>query len=204
MTAKTNDRSVLEATLESGEVVLDVFLNGEVLADIPFIGTAIKICRANDTMRQGIYAAKLARFINDLSSVPQSDIEKIRLTVNSSGEEARRVGETVLMILEQVTDMDKPIVLARLLLCYAEGVISSVELRRLYQAINSAFMDDIKEFLAVPTLGNRQAAWMENLVTAGLTKLAVGISYDTDGEIYFDPSPLGERLRAAHCHRPLI
>lgn len=33
MTIKANDRSVLEATLESGEVVLDVLLNGDVLAD---------------------------------------------------------------------------------------------------------------------------------------------------------------------------
>lgn len=204
MTIKKNDRSVLEATLESGEVVLDVLLNGDALADIPFIGTAIKICRANDTLRQGIYSAKLAKFINDLNSAQQSDIEKLRLTINSSGEEARRVGETVLMILEQVTDMDKPVVLARLLLCYAEGVISSVELRRLYQAINSAFMDDIKEFLAQPAMDNRQAAWMENLVSAGLSKIAVGKTYDSDGEIYFDPSPLGDRLRVAHCHRPLI
>lgn len=204
MTIKTNDRSVLEATFESGEVVLDVLLNGDVLADIPFIGTAIKICRANDTLRQVIYAAKLARFINDLNSVPLSDIEKLRLAINSPGEEARRVGETVLMILEQVTDMDKPVVLARLLLCYAEGVISSVELRRLYQAVNSAFMDDIKEFLAAPALVNRQAAWMENLVSAGLSKLDVGKTNDTSGQVYFDPSPLGERLRVAHCHRPLI
>ncbi len=204
MSIKTSDRPVLEATLESGEVVLDALRIVDVLADIPFIGTAIKICRANDAIRQRIYTAKLAKFINDLSSVPQSDIEKIRLTINSSGDEARRVGETVLMILEQVTDMDKPVVLARLLLCYAEGVISSVELRRLYQAINSAFMDDIKEFLAAPALDNRQAAWMENLVSAGLSKMAVGKTYDSDGEIYFDSSPLGERLRVAHCHRSLI
>lgn len=203
MTIKTNDRSILEATLESGEVVLDLLLNGDVLADIPFIGTAIKICHANDTLRQGIYAAKLARFINDLNSVPLSDIEKLRLAINSRSEEARRVGETVLMILEQVADMDKPVVLSRLLLCYAEGVISSVELRRLYQAVNSAFMDDIKEFLAPPALDNRQAAWMENLVSAGLSKMSVMNTYNS-GEIYFDPSPLGERLRAAHCHMPLI
>lgn len=204
MTTQRNDRSVLEATLETGEVALDMFLSGDVLADIPFIGTAIKICRAHDTMRQGIYAAKLARFINDINSVPQSEIEKLRLTLSSSGDDSRRVGETVLMILEQVTDMDKPVVLARLLLCYAEKVISSAELRRLYQAINSAFMDDIKDFLSSSEQDFRQAAWMENLVPVGLAKLSVGVTYDTDGEIYFDPSPLGEKLRELHRHRPLI
>lgn len=58
--------SLLEAILESPEVVIDVLSNDQVLSEIPVLGTAFKICKAVDDVRNRAFAAKLARLLQRL------------------------------------------------------------------------------------------------------------------------------------------
>lgn len=205
MNKQKSDRPLLEATLESGEVVLDALMNGDALADIPFIGTAVKVCRAKDTIRDRIFAVKLQGFIECLQKITQKEKDKMREKIASNPEEAGKVGETLVMVLEQITDLNKPSVLAKLFLCYIEEIISANELRRLAQAINIAFGDDLILFLLAPSIRETsKVAWLESLVPAGLARVAVGKTWNDVGAVYFNVTPLGEVLRSAHLKRPLL
>lgn len=200
---RRDSSALIEAGLETSEVIVDVLSEGAIWADIPIIGTALKLCRAADEVRQAIFAAKLARFISSLNGTTDREKAAIRSKVEESAQEASKVGETLILVLEQVTDMDKPAMLARLLISYAENVISDVELRRLCQAINLSFPDDLRSFLGA-NVDDRRAPWMEAVFVAGLSRAAGGTTYDTDGEIYYDIAPLGIALRRAHANKSLL
>ncbi|MES2321043.1 MAG: hypothetical protein V4633_02145 [Pseudomonadota bacterium] len=200
---RTDSLALREAGLETAEVIVDVLSDGAIWADVPVVGTAVKLCRAADSVKQSLFAAKLARFLRALNATSENEKAAIRARVEKSPEEAGKVGEVLILVLEQVTDMEKATMLARLLLSYADNVISAADLRRASQAVNIAFIDDLKEFLAA-SVPDRKATWMEALAAAGLSRLAVGTTYETDGEIYYDPSLLGEALRRAHAHKALF
>lgn len=200
---RTDNLALKEAGFETTEVIVDVLSDGAIWADVPVVGTAFKLCRAADSVKQSLFAAKLARFLRTLNTTSEHEKAAIRARVEKSPEEASKVGEVLLLVLEQVTDMDKATMLARLLLSYADNVISAPDLRRASQAVNIAFVDDLKEFLSASP-PDRNAPCMEALAAAGLSRLAIGTTYDTDGEIYYDPSVLGEALRRAHAHKALF
>jgi hypothetical protein len=200
---RKDSSALIEAGLETSEVIVDVLSNGAIWADVPVIGTALKLCHAADEVRQALFAAKLARFIVNLNEATDREKAAIRARVKKSRQEASKVGETLILVLEQVTDMDKPAMLARLFISYADNVLSDVELRRSCQAVNLSFADDLRTFLEA-SVDDRSAPWMEAISPAGLSRPAGGTTYDTDGEIYYNPTSLGAALRRAHAHKPLF
>jgi len=199
-----NDRPILEAALGSGEVVADILMKGDLLADIPLIGTAWKICRAGDNIRQRLFSAKLVAFIQDLDSHSQGKIDEIKSKIESSHEEAVKVGETLLMILEQITDMEKPQILARLFLSYIDGVISVVELQRIAQGINIAFVEDLKNFLLATDFEDEDDTRFANLIATGFVGIRAGSNFDELGQMFYVKTEMGRKLHAAHSHIPLL
>ena len=199
--ANREDRPVLEAALEGGEVIVDVLMRGEVLAEVPVIGTAIKICKAADAIRDKAFAAKLAQFVRNLDSMSEEHRRKLREKVASAPHEAQKLGETLLFVIERVTDLDKPLLLAQLFLAYLDDVLSSDELRRLSQAVDTAFADDLKQLLERHKLPEKSdELWLECLVPSGLTRLVAGQTYDELGRLYYEVTPFGNKLRNAYFY----
>ena len=197
----SKDYPVAEAALESGEVVADILMRGDVLADIPLIGTAIKICKAADSIRDRAFAIKLSRFILNLGSITEEQKNKLKEKMGAGTEEAQKIGETLLFVLERVTDLDKPFLLSQIFLAYVDGVVSSDELRRLCQAVDIAFADDLQQLLAakiIPEESNEP--WMLYLVASGLTQLATSTMFDDAGRLYCVITPLAQKLRSIYSH----
>jgi hypothetical protein len=122
----------------------------------------------------------------------------MRRHVNESPIQAQRVGETLFLILERVTDLDKPAILARLFVAYMDNAISDCELRRMAQAVDASYFDDLRQFLDTKDIPKKSDAdWMQYLVTTGLTRPVGGQTYGDIGQIYYEATPLGEKMRAA-------
>lgn len=195
------DRPILEAVLESTEVVADAIAHGDILSEIPVIGTAFKICKAAGTIRDRAFAAKLARFASELDSIPEKTKDKLKERALSSKEDLQKVGETLFMVLERLTDLDKPLLLSQIFLAYLDGIISSSELRRLSQAIDASFYDDLQELLTRKEFpGKSEEPWMQYLVASGLTRVVGGKTYGDIGRIYYEITALGHKLRNAYFH----
>lgn len=197
----SKDRPVAEAALESGEVITDILMRGDILAEIPLIGTAIKICKAADSIRDRIFAAKLSKFILSLESITEEQKNKLREKMAAGAEEAQKVGETLLLILERVTDLNKPFLLSKIFLAYIDGVVSSDELRRLSQAVDAAFADDLEQLLAADKIPEKsEEPWMQYLIASGLTRLVAGQSWSESGKLYCEITPLAQKLRSAYFY----
>lgn len=199
--SRKKDRPVLEAALETGEAVANVILDDDVLGEIPIIGTAIKVCKAADAVRDRIFAAKLIRFVQGLSAISEEQKQRFREKLASSPDEAHKVGETLLLVLEKVTDLDKPLLLSQIFVAYMDGIISGRELRRLCQAIDTAFADDLHRLLTAEKLPEKSGEpGMQYLVASGLTRLVAGGTYDELGKLFYEITPLANKLRNAFFH----
>lgn len=198
---QSKSRPLLEAFLETSEVMADVLVQDKVLAEIPVVGTALKVCKAYDDLRNRAFVAKLTRFVEAFSTTDKVIQEKWRKRVAESPVEAQKVGETLFLVLERLTDLDKPTLLSKLFIAFVDEVISGEELRRLAQAIDVCFADDLARLIeatAVPT--KSEEPWLRHLATSGLTQIVAGQTLDELGRLYIEVSPLGDKLRQAYVH----
>ena len=201
------DRPILEAVLQNVEVAVDAITANEAVAAIPVIGTAFKLCKGFDDLRSKAFAAKLARFFGVEAVSSPAAKAAIVARVQSSPEEARKVGETLFLVLDRFIDLDKPELLARLFLAYLGGTVSAVELQRLAQAIDVAHAGDLHDLINAQesvVIGSALDAtyrpWMQTLIPSGLTiNKAEGVGAKTRNEV----TPLGQLFwRAARYEMP--
>jgi len=172
---KSKDRPLLEAILSNIEVAVDSITANEAIAAIPVVGTAFKLCKGLDDIRSRAFAAKLDAFVSAPDLVKPSVKAKIVQQAQTSPTEARKIGETLLLVLDRYIDLDKPLILARAFVAYLDGVITATELQRLAQAIDIAFAADLHSLGATdaPTIQTEWDGalfpWMETLIPSGLT-----------------------------------
>jgi hypothetical protein len=196
LTAPAKERPVLDLVASGGEAVSDILMKDELFAAVPVFSTAFKAMKALDSMRDRMFVAKLVAFVSEVDAAPPVVREEIarKLAEENDG---RKAGETLLLVLEKLTDMDKPALLGALLVHYGHGRVSAVELRRLVSAVDVAFGDDLAAFLdespeSIQTGGNQ--AHREVLMPAGLTRLVVGETIKALGSAHFQSTELGELL----------
>lgn len=132
------DRHGLEAFLESTESAVDIALNGDVLAEVPVVGLAVKVARAIDSVRDRALIAKLSRFALALDGISEKEREAYKKKLQENPKEAKHVGETLFLVLDRLTDLSKPELLGQVFVTYMDGTIDAVTLRRLSQAIDVA------------------------------------------------------------------
>ncbi|MRS05300.1 hypothetical protein EG832_19105 [bacterium] len=192
---------LIEAALENVEALVDAFTDNEILKSIPVVGTALKIIKGAGDIRDRLFAAKLMTFLRALEKVAPEIKEKIRQRVAESPNEAKRVGETVLLLLDRLADLDKADIIAKVFIAYTYGHLKSDEFQRVAQAVDQAFVSDLSVFLQThnfPEEKASQAPYMQSLYPSGLTKIVGGKTFDTAGELYFQRSALGNKLINAY------
>ncbi|MEY2633243.1 MAG: hypothetical protein RIR00_1897 [Pseudomonadota bacterium] len=197
----SKDRPILEATLECGEVIFDALVRDEILTEIPIIGTAIKFCKAIDSIKERAFATKLLRFSSEIDKLSNQTRQKIKEKIASSPTEATRIGETLLLTLDRITDLEKAQLLSYFFLAHIDSIITKSELRRFAQIIDASFYDDLKKFLETKDISEKsEETWMQFLSQTGLTCAAAGKTWADSGRIYYEVTLLGNNFRCAYNH----
>lgn len=172
LTSPAKDRPVLDATMSAAETIVDVLVKDELVAAIPVFGTALKTVKAMDSIRDHLFAAKLQQFLAQAEMMPKEDRVKAARKLGAD-DEGRKAAETLLMVLDRITDLDKPALLGMLFMQFGSGRLTASELRRLASAVDTAFSDDLVVFLSEPEEAlemDRVASHRESLTSAGLTR----------------------------------
>jgi len=200
--AERKERHFLEAFLEGGEAVVDLLTDNEAVKAVPVIGTAIKVLKGLDDARDRALAAKLEKFIRDPSLQTERARQHLRTGIAGDPHEAAKVGETLFLVLDRVTDLQKPSLLARVFSAYLDDEISASDLRRLAHAMDAAFTDDLLALddwqeSAHVSYGE---AWKRPLVGSGLTQVVTGKTYQGSTDVHYDLTTLGRTLYRALWH----
>ena len=141
------ERNLLEATLQNIEVAVDAATANDVIASIPVIGTAFKICKAIDDIRARAFAAKLNGFVAEPGLSTPAAKAALAQKLRDSPDEARKVGETLFLVLDRFIDLYKPAILAKVFVAYLDNVVTARDLQRLAQSIDIAFAEDLKALI---------------------------------------------------------
>jgi hypothetical protein len=105
-------------------------------------------------------------------------------------------------VLDRMTDLDKPSLLAKVFVAYIDGVVTEPEIRRIAHAMDSAFTDDLlalqerQETLHV----SHGTEWKQPLSGSGLTRVVTGQTYGDMTSVYYELTELGRALHRALLH----
>jgi hypothetical protein len=137
--------------------------------------------------------------LQELNGFPQEAREKLRAKAAESPEEAEKVGNTLLLVIERVSDLDKPRLLGQLFIAYLDSVISADDLRRLVHAVDVAFVDDLQKLLRSGAPSS-SGAHLEFLVSSGLSRVVTGSTWDEVGKISYETTMLAYEMLKAYYH----
>lgn len=196
LSAPAKDRPVLDMFSSTAEAVVDILTKDDLISAVPFASTAFKAVKALDTYRDRVFAEKLQAFVSGVESLSPDQRRELARKFTAD-DEGRKAGETLLLVLDKLTDMDKPALLGLLLKGFGEGRINSTEMRRLAMAIDLTFADDLASFLNEPRealSGPSSLQYRQYLVGVGLVKTANGETWGDIGKVYYQTTELGYLL----------
>jgi len=195
------ENHLFEAVLDNTEVIVDQFIDNEIVKEIPIFGTALKIIKGTLDIRDRMFGAKIAKFLTTLESVSEETKEKIKEKVRKDPEEIKKVGEVILLTIDKLTDLEKSSFIAILFMAYIDGYITNLEFRRLVEAIDLAFIDDLNQFLEIKNPPKKsKESYLRYLYRSGLTEIVAGKTYEDSGEIFYELTKLGNKLLHAYRH----
>jgi len=186
-----NDRPLLDLTMTVGEFAVDTITKGEVLEAVPFVNLAFKALKAKDSVADAIYANKLVLFVNGIGEL--TDDELAKASEQLLQDDGKKAGETVLLVLDRITDLDKPELLGFLFKQFAVGLLTSEQLRRLSIAVDVAFGDDLRDFLDPEARRSQEQEQdcRRRLVPTGLTFLHIASGFGVGGDSSYHFTVLG-------------
>ena len=182
-----------DIVLELSEIGLDQLLDEGLIRDLPVVGVIAKIFKAGLDIRDRIFLAKVAKFLFKLKEVPEEHRTSFKKRICEDPNFKRKVGQTLVLLLERLDDFKKPDIVGKCFACYLSNKITFPEFRRISSAIELAFIDDLNELL-----GERleKCSFVidskENLVRTGLTRIQGSGALGGGDEIYYFLSPLGQ------------
>lgn len=195
------EKPVTELLLEVGESAIDLVTDNDAVRDIPVVGWAFKVARALDDIRSNLLARKIAKFMSDPSLLAAVNAQEESSRIHLNNEHANEVGETLLMVLDKVTDFSKPALLAKAYASYLDGIIDKELLLMLAHIIDISSKIDLQHFIERGrNTSTNSGAWEERLVHTGLFELDYA-SVTYGGAAATSITPLGKALYRVldHC-----
>ena len=184
--------------IDVAEVAFDALLKDGILKDLPIIGSIVTLLKGTMDIRDRIFVAKIARFLFNLSSTPFEQRESFKREIHQNAKTKRKVGTSLVLILDRLDDIEKTDFLAECFKAYLCKKISFDQFRRLSAAIDIAFMDDLKTICGERSNAEEaEQIYLSNLARTGLVKfIASGIqgTWNEMGNIKYSLSPLGRQF----------
>jgi hypothetical protein len=145
--------SLVESTWSSGgkditadvsEFALDAELGEGILEKIPVFGLLVKGYGVVTTIRDRLFLKKVAQFLLGGSEVIEDEKGQFREKLDSDPSFCRKVGETLVLLLDRQEDFDKAFILGKVFRGCLKDIIEYDTFLRLAAAIDKAFIGDLR------------------------------------------------------------
>ncbi len=182
-----------EIGYDIAEIAFDSLLDDGILKDLPIIGTIVKVFKGAMDIRDRIFIVKVARFLFHLTGTPFEHRQSFKQKINEEPKLKRRLGESLVLLLDRLDDLEKTDFMAKCFAAYLAGNISFDQFRRLAVALDMAFVDDLKT-ICRDNVEEEEGIYLANLSRTGLVEFrASGVegTWNEMGTIRYSLSPLG-------------
>lgn len=184
-----------EALLDNAEVILDQFIQSDAIADIPVLGTIIKVAKSGQSIKESLTRNQLGRFLHNLEGIPESDLNKFKKNLPNTTESLKELGENLLLVIERLDHTQKPQMLAQCFIAYIRGDITAVEFARLAKSIerlNFALLPHLESFYGLKEPTEVGEDIFHELSLTGLITASLMHSGTFGGSAEYVHSPIGK------------
>lgn len=113
------------------------------LSDIPGVGVLVKGHQTWTEYREHVFQQKLIAFLDPLSDLSDEERKSFAAKAGDPGE-AERFGSTLLLLVEESEDFEKPRIYGRLYTACAQGHVPWADLSRLCKMVHRSFFEDLE------------------------------------------------------------
>lgn len=178
---------------ELSEIGLDQFLDEGFINGLPVVGAIAKIFKVSLDMRNRIFLAKVAKFLFRLRDVTKEQNKVFEEKIRNDPKLKKKVGQTLVLILERLDDLEKSDMIGKCFACYLSNKITFSQFRRLSSAIDLAFIDDLNALIGTAAESNESLMNpKENLARTGFIRFQGSGELGGGDEISYFLSPLGQ------------
>jgi len=156
---------------DAGELVIDSLLDEGVVKDIPAVGAIVSLWKTGANIRDHYFIKKLVLFLSELQKVDVSERNEMINRLEDDPKYGQKAGESLVLLLERLDDMQKPTLLGKAFKAYCKNEIDSVQLQSLYRVIDRSFIPHLTylpEFINDPQAAGTPGEVLGTFVDSGL------------------------------------
>lgn len=131
---------------DTSEMVIDTLLTDEAIKSIPIFGTLLKTYNIFESIKEQLFAQKVLSFLSSISDSSAQERNSLISKLTKAKGSTKRLGETIILILDRLDDQEKPELIGRLFLACANDKITVDQLFRYTGFIERLYIGDIKAF----------------------------------------------------------
>lgn len=160
--------NIVEGSADILEYGLDFFTDNEVIKDFPVLGTIIKVGFSVKSISDKIFLKKIERFLFHYQKISNEEIKQVSHKINFDDKERKKIGETLILIIDRISDLEKPDYLARCFSAYLNKKITFDDFVALGNAIDLSHTKDLKLFIK----DSENESNLDKLIRTGLTEVS--------------------------------
>jgi hypothetical protein len=184
---------LIKALSETGEALIDLGLESEVVKAIPVVNLAAAMVKEVSNIRDRVLIGKLSRFLNEPRLKATLETEAMREKLLKD-EYAEVIGERLFLVIEKFSDLQKPVLLARVFAAYLNDELSRADFFVLAHAIDVAYIRDLERFIDAKTLvDGLEPPEIQRLTHAGLCMTFSNGALGSGG-LQYHPAPIAQIL----------
>jgi hypothetical protein len=205
--ANKKSNSIVLGTLEGAEAFIDFVTSNEAVKAVPVVSTAVRLLEGIDDFRSRLLQNKLKKFLEEPSLLRSLQAQQLSADILSNPEKMEAIGDTLFLVIDKVTDSEKPAILAKIYAHLLNGSITLDDFFLLAHCIDICALVDLQSFIALRgDVNSAKSASKVRLVTAGLFKTEVSNSKmftplptmsGNDVRVLYSVTDLGEHLLSA-------
>jgi hypothetical protein len=159
-----------EVALELAEIGLHSVLEEGVLKEVPMLRTVLAAWKTRTAIHDRLFLRKVASFIRASPKFTQDERESFAREHLSDPEKTKKLSDAIVLILDKLDDLDKPLMLAKVFAALVRGKIDLESFRRLATAIDIGFLSDLRALCEKSAL-DLHAGLAQNLLRTGLVEI---------------------------------
>jgi hypothetical protein len=177
------DDNSAQVLTDLSEVGLDSLLNEGIVRDIPILSNIVELAKAGISIRDWLFARKVASFLCGLQKTSSEQREAFCQKLQQNSNLRKRLGETLILLLERLDNLDKPQLLAKAFEAYMKEEITLEMFQRIASAIDIAFIEDLKKVTQSDADEGSRELCLRNLIRSGLSQVDTTAPVTLSGSI---------------------
>ena len=166
------------------DIGIDQAINSGALNGVPIIGAITGPYRFGKDVSGVVFMRQTIRFLEGIGRLTQAEREQFAEGIYARGD-AQRFGETILLLIQKADELEKPALIARILVAHVRGDFDYPTFLRLSLMVNRSVFEDLRILKNFRDGVAKDTESAEALFSAGF--LSNG-GFDGGGALDTDPS----------------